>query len=138
MDIGEVAKRMGLPASTLRFYENKGLIKSAGRRGLRRWFAPAVLDQLALITLGQSAGLSLEEIGTMFSSGGQLRIDRKILVAKADQLDAQIKRMKAASRGLRHAAACKAPSHSECPTFQKLLKSAASGAIKRRWRDAKP
>ena len=41
MDITEVAKRSGVPASTLRFYEEKGLIASVGRRGLRRCSIPA-------------------------------------------------------------------------------------------------
>jgi hypothetical protein len=31
--------------------------------------------------------------------------------------------------GLRHAAACPAPSHLECPTFRRLMRAAASGAI---------
>ena len=38
MDITEVARRSGVPASTLRFYEEKGLVASIGRRGLRRGF----------------------------------------------------------------------------------------------------
>jgi len=45
LDIGEVADQCGLPASTLRFYEEKGLIKSIGRRGLRRVFAGQVLER---------------------------------------------------------------------------------------------
>ena len=40
MDIAEVAKRSGMPASALRYYEEKGLIESTGRAGLRRTFAP--------------------------------------------------------------------------------------------------
>ena len=52
MDINEVATRSGVPASTLRFYEEKGLIASVGRRGLRRVFEPKVLERLALIALG--------------------------------------------------------------------------------------
>lgn len=40
--------------------------------------------------------------------------------------------------GLRHAAACPAPSHAECPTFKKLLKAAASGAIGKRAKITKP
>ena len=56
MDIAEVAKRSGLRASTLRYYEEKGLIQSVGQPGERRRFAPGVMDQLALIALGQSAG----------------------------------------------------------------------------------
>jgi DNA-binding transcriptional MerR regulator len=44
LDIAEVAQRSGIPASTLRFYEEKGLIASSGRRGLRRLFDAGVLD----------------------------------------------------------------------------------------------
>ncbi len=132
MDIAEVAKKTGMPASTLRFYEEKGLISSVGRQGLRRRFAPGVLDQLALIALGRAAGLSLEEIGSMFSPDGQPSIDRGLLSAKADEIDATVKRLKAMSNGLRHAAVCKAPNHSECPSFQRLLRAAASGALEQR------
>jgi DNA-binding transcriptional MerR regulator len=132
MDIAEVAKQSGVPASALRYYEDKGLIASVGRQGLRRRFAPAVLDQLALIALGQAAGFSLDEIGAMFAPDGRPSIDRRLLAAKADELDATIKRLKAMSNGLRHAAACPAPSHAECPTFRRLLKAAAAGSLQRR------
>jgi MerR family redox-sensitive transcriptional activator SoxR len=67
MDIAEVAKRSGLRASTLRYYEERGLIASVGRQGLRRTFEPRVLDQLALISLGQVAGFSLDEIAEMLT-----------------------------------------------------------------------
>ena len=83
MDIAEVAKKSGLPASALRYYEEKGLITSAGRQGLRRTFAPGVLDQLALIALGQAAGFSLDDIGAMFSPDGQASIDRAMALARA-------------------------------------------------------
>jgi hypothetical protein len=74
----------------------------------------------------------LEEIGTMFSPDGRPSIDRRTLSAKADEIDAMIKRLKAMSNGLRHAAACRAPSHAECPSFQRLLRAAAAGALERR------
>ena len=127
MDISEVARRSGVPASTLRFYEEKGLIASVGRRGLRRVFGPGVLDRLALIALGRAGGFSLEEIAPMLE-----RIDRRRLAAKADQLDAEIRRLGAVRDGLRHAAVCPAPSHMECPTFRRLLRAAASGALGKR------
>jgi DNA-binding transcriptional MerR regulator len=129
MDITEVAKRSGVPASTLRFYEEKGLIASVGRRGLRRVFNPRVLERLALIALGQSAGLSLDEIARMFAPDGRPKIDRRLLAAKAEELDATIRRLGAVRDSLRHAANCPAPSHMECPTFRRLLKGAATGAI---------
>ena len=136
MDIAEVAQRSGVPASTLRFYEQKGLIASSGRRGLRRTFAPRVLERLAMIALGRAAGFSLEDIGRMFASDGQPRIDRVLLAAKADELDRTVRKLTAMRDGLRHAAACPAPSHLECPTFRRLMRAAESGAIGDRRRRA--
>ncbi|USR37567.1 helix-turn-helix domain-containing protein [Ectopseudomonas hydrolytica] len=129
LDIGEVAQRAGMPASTLRYYEEKGLIASVGRRGLRRLFDEQVLERLALIGLGRAAGLSLDEIALMFAPDGQPRIDRQMLAAKANELDRTIRKLSAMRDGLRHAAACPAPSHMECPTFRRLLHAAASNAI---------
>lgn len=129
MDIAEVARRAGVAASTLRFYEEKGLIASVGRQGLRRRFDPGVLDRLAFIALGQTAGFSLSEIGAMIAADGKPRLDRKVLAAKADEIDAMVTRLQAMSNGLRHAARCPAPSHAECPTFQRLLRAAGSGAV---------
>src|SRR5512145_101568 len=128
MDIAEVAKRSGVPASTLRFYEEKGLIASVGRQGLRRVFNPSVLERLALIALGRSAGFSLDEIAGMFAADGRPRIDRGMLAAKARELNATIRRLTAMRDGLRHAAVCPAPSHLECPTFRRLLREAAARA----------
>ena len=131
IDISEVAKRSGVPASALRFYEEKGLIAAIGRRGLRRLFVPGVLERLALIGLGRAAGFSLDEIALMFAAdGGRPRIDRTMLASKADELDRTVRKLSAMRDGLRHAAACPAASHLECPTFRRLLRAAASGAIR--------
>lgn len=129
MDIGDVARRAGVPVSTLRFYEQKGLIASTGRRGLRRLFDPGVLDRLALIALARTAGFSLDEIARMFAPGAQPLFDRQMLADKADELDATIRRLTAMRDGLRHAVACPAPTHMECPTFRRFLDAAASGAL---------
>ena len=130
LDIGQVALRSGLAASTLRFYEQMGLIASIGRRGLRRQFDARVLERLAVISLGRAAGFSLEQIGQMFAPDGRLRINRKLLAAKADELEARIRQLSAMRNGLRHAAVCPAPSHMQCPTFRRLLRAAASGAMR--------
>lgn len=130
LDIAEVARSAGIPASTLRYYEEKGLIRSIGRRGLRRMFDARVLERLALIAVGRAAGFSLEEIARMFAPDGKPRIDRELLAAKAAELDATIRKLTAMRDGLRHAAACSAPSHMECPSFRRLVKAAASGVIR--------
>ena len=131
LDISEVARRSGIPASALRYYERRGLIRSLDGGGVRRKFAPQVLDQLALVALGQAAGFSLDEIRAMFTPQGA-KIDRAMLSAKADEIDRMVKRLKAMSDGLRHAAACPAKDHAQCPSFRRLLKAASSGALERR------
>lgn len=129
LDITEVAQRSGLTASALRYYDEKGLIASTGRRGLRRLFDERVLERLALIALGRAAGFSLDEIAAMFAADGRPDIDRRMLTAKADEIDRTIRGLTAMRDGLRHAAVCPAPSHMECPTFRRILGAAASGAI---------
>jgi len=125
LDITAVAKQSGVPASALRYYEEKGLIASVGRRGLRRLFDVAVLERLALIALGQAAGFSLDEIAGMFTSDGRPNIERKALAAQADKLDRTIQKLRSMRDGLRHAAVCPAPSHLECPSFRRLMQAAA-------------
>ena len=130
--IGEVARRSGFSVSTLRYYEDKGLIASVGRLGLHRQFDSKVLQQLTLISLGRSAGFTLDEIAAMFGSDGEPRIDRAALLAKADELDHTIKRLTSMRDGLRHTAACTAANHLACPTFQKILRvTAARGPAQR-------
>lgn len=131
MDIAEVAKQAGVPASTLRYYEEQGLIRSVGRVGLRRRFDGGVLERLALIALGRAAGFSLGEIKAMFAPDGRARIDRARLAAKADELDGTIHKLTAMRDSLRHAAACPAPSHLECATFRRLLRAAIVGQRRR-------
>jgi len=129
MDITEAARRSGLPASTIRFYEAKGLVASVGRRGLRRLFGADVLERLALVSLGRAAGFSLDEIAGMFAVEGRPRIDRQRLAAKAKELDRRIRRLTAMRDGLQHAALCPAKSHLECPTFRRILGAAAAGTL---------
>ena len=109
--------------------KEKKLIASIGRRGLRRLFDPNVLERLALIALGRASGFSLDEIALMFWADGRPRIDRRMLAAKADEIDRTIRQLQALRRSLRHAAACPAPSHMECPTFRRLLRAAAAGTL---------
>ena len=97
-DISEVAKQSGVPASTLRYYEEKGLIASNGRRGLKRTFDPGVFEKLGLIALGRAAGFTLDEIAAMMSPDGP-RIDRKRLIEKADELDEKIRQLTAMRDG---------------------------------------
>lgn len=127
LDIAEVSRRTGIPSSTLRYYEEMGLIASIGRRGLRRLFDPTILERLALISLGRTAGFALSEIAGMLTPDGLPRMDRDRLDAKADELDRTIQRLTAIRDGLRHAARCPAPRPMECPTFRRAVRLAGAG-----------
>ncbi|GHB31368.1 MerR family transcriptional regulator [Pseudovibrio japonicus] len=123
LDIGEITERSGVKPSTLRYYEEVGLIHSVCRHGLRRQYESQILTRLALITLAKTGGFSLTEIAGMFSEGGQLQIPRDQIRERADLIDQQIKELATLRDALRHVADCPAPSHMECPSFQRLLKT---------------
>ncbi|MDM7851992.1 helix-turn-helix domain-containing protein [Pseudochrobactrum kiredjianiae] len=124
LDIGVLAERSGVPPSTLRYYEEIGLIDSFSRHGLRRQYAPEVLQQLALISLGKMAGFPLSEMKGMFGKDGTADLPRHALHQRADQLDIQIRQLATLSKALRHVAECDAESHMQCPKFRRLMKAA--------------
>ena len=62
LSIGEVAKRIGLRTSAIRYYESAGLIPEGQRRGGKRVYDLSILDHLALIELAKTAGFTLAEI----------------------------------------------------------------------------
>ena len=69
MKIGELAKRTGLAASTIRFYESKGLLKSVDRlsNGYRA-YPPEAASVLAIIMNAQQTGFTLDEIKSILSA----------------------------------------------------------------------
>lgn len=121
IDIGVLSKVSAIPTSTLRYYEELGLIHPVSRHGLRRQYSEDTLLQLALISLGKAAGFSLKEIHGMFDQNHNPNLPRATLHQRADELDRHIQNLTTLSRLLRHVAECPAPSHLECPRFRKLL-----------------
>ncbi|WP_085116698.1 helix-turn-helix domain-containing protein [Serratia proteamaculans] len=131
LDIGEVSAKSGIKPSALRYYEEAGLISSISRHGLRRQFPHEVLLRLKLISMGKSAGFSLEEIAGMFGRNGMPDLPRVVLHQKADEIDCQIHKLAALRDTLRHVADCPASSHMECSTFRRLVEVAGKSGIKR-------
>ena len=121
LDISELAKHSGVPASTLRYYEEIGLIRAVGRKGIKRVFTANVMDRLTLIGLGRRAGFKLREIAALMGQRCTPRLSHDALRARADALDQQISELQRMRDGLRHAANCTAPSHLECPKFRRIL-----------------
>lgn len=130
LDIGVVAAHTGLAPSALRYYEQRGLIASAGRNGLRRVYDADVLDRLALIGCAREAGFGIAEIARFLAAGpGDSDSDsndngdlRGRMAAKADELDVLIARLVRMRAGLRHAADCDHEPLVACPEFKALLR----------------
>ncbi|HEY4434238.1 MAG TPA: redox-sensitive transcriptional activator SoxR [Candidatus Cybelea sp.] len=77
LTVGEIAKRSGLPVSTIHFWERKGLIRSTRSDGNQRRFARAELRRLAVVKIGQRAGIPLAEIRDVLDT---LPADRAVSV----------------------------------------------------------
>ena len=134
IDIAELARQTGLRASALRYYEEKGLIVSSGRRGLKRLFDPGVRQRLSLIVLGQAAGFSLDELAVLLApqgpDTGPVAIDKTQLRARADELGRRIEALSRMREGLLHASACAAPSLMECPKFLRIVSRVGRPGLK--------
>lgn len=125
IDISELSQQTGLPASTLRYYEQRSLISAIGRKGIRRLFHINVIERLALVALGRSAGFSLSEIAAFLLSDHSSPVDRDTLRAKTNEIDHQIHMLQQVRDGLHHVANCPTPNHLRCPRFQKMMRIAA-------------
>ncbi len=68
LSIGEVARRAGVRASTIRYYEEVGLLSEPERVGGKRRYDEEVLRHLALIKAAKRAGFTIAEIRTLFYS----------------------------------------------------------------------
>jgi DNA-binding transcriptional MerR regulator len=114
LDIAEVARRSGLAASTLRFYERKGLVEPDARIGLRRAYRPGVLRRLAHIQAARAAGFTLRQIAEILSERPADAALRRVLADRAREVDAQIERLAAIRDSLRHAVRCRHQPLSSC------------------------
>ena len=99
--IGEVARRAGVRPSTLRFYEDAGLLEAPPRVNKRGRYDPSVLHRLTVIQLAQQAGFSLAEIRTLFygfpegtPAGSRWRAMAQRKLAEVDDLIARAHGMK--------------------------------------------
>jgi MerR family transcriptional regulator, redox-sensitive transcriptional activator SoxR len=143
LTIGEAAKRSGVAASALRFYEERGLISSERAGSGHRRFPRPVLRRIAFIVFAQRIGLSLDEIGaelaklppdraptrrdwSRLSSGWTGRIDERI---------AELERLKT---GLTECIGCGCLSLDRCTLANPNDRAAGFGPGPRYWVGDKP
>ena len=74
LTISEVSRRSGVAASALRFYEEKGLIRSERAGSGHRRYPRAVLRRIAFIVFAQRIGMTLEEVAAEMSKLPESRI----------------------------------------------------------------
>jgi DNA-binding transcriptional MerR regulator len=121
--IDEVARRFGVQASALRYYERRGLLQPTARRAGRRWYGRAEQRRLAIIGFWQQSGLmSLEDIAAILDGQERSRGWKQVVADRRAALDAQIERMTAARDYLEHLVTCpREHSLDGCPYFEEAI-----------------
>jgi len=101
--IDEVARRLGLRASAIRYYEERGLLRPSARRAGRRWYSPADIRRLAIIGYWQRTGqMSLDEIGEILAGPAAIRGWAQIVQERIEALRLQAEQVNAAREHLEH------------------------------------
>jgi DNA-binding transcriptional MerR regulator len=121
MTIGAIAARAGRRPSSIRYYEQIGLLPQPDRVSGRRVYGPDTVRTLAVIETGQRAGLTLDEIRDLLSApdGGQAAVERlrEVAVRKLPEVRELIERTEIVRDWLEAAARCECPTLEDCPLF---------------------
>lgn len=116
LDIGEVARHAAIRPSTLRYYEQLGLLAPADRAGGRRRYDESVLRRLEVIAFAKEAGFTLGQIGDLLSGPGHAIEGRRALTRrKLEEVNARIARAEAMRTLLEASLACDCRALEECP-----------------------
>jgi len=125
LSIGELSERTGVPATTLRYYDELGLVRPAARAaGQRRYAASAVRD-VGLILFFREIGFSLTEIGRFI--GGERQYRRDMIDHKLAELAEQQHRIEVARTALEHGRQCPASEPMKCTRFWSIIEGRMRG-----------
>jgi MerR family redox-sensitive transcriptional activator SoxR len=138
LPISEVARRSGVAASALRFYEERGLIKSERAGSGHRRYPRAVLRRIAFIVFAQRMGLTLEEVGAELAKLPENRVPESSDWAnlsdswtrRIDERIAELERLRA---GLTRCIGCGCLSLEQCSFANPGDRAARLGAGPRYW-----
>ena len=121
MTIGAVAALAGKRPSSIRYYEQIGLLPPAARASGRRVYGADTVRSLAVIETGQRAGLTLDEIKALLSASpddkAAIERLREMAASRLPQIKALIERTEIVAGWLESAARCECPSLDQCPLF---------------------
>lgn len=116
--IGELARRVGIEASALRYYEEIGLLPPPPRVSGQRRYTPDYLDTIRLIQVGKAAGFRLDEIQTLVcglpDTAGLSERWKAMAGRKLAEIDALIEQAQDMKRLIELALLCNCTSLNEC------------------------
>ena len=122
LTIGEVARRAGVAASQIRYYERIELLPKPERVGGQRRYDTDVLGKLGFIGVAQGAGFKLSEIKELIegvdSSTGMAEQMRALSARKLDEVEALLARTRAMKGWLEVAQQCGCATPAECALFE--------------------
>jgi DNA-binding transcriptional MerR regulator len=124
LTIGELARRAGVAASALRYWEEVGLLPAPARISGQRRYPESAVAQVGVILLRRDAGFSLAEQKALAASRGEWR---RIHRRKLAELDEQIAKAQAAREAIEHALRCPHEDILECPNFGSLVTARLAG-----------
>jgi MerR family transcriptional regulator, copper efflux regulator len=120
--IDEVARRFGIRASTIRYYEERGLLNPASRHSGRRWYGPPQLRRLAIIRDWQELGLMrLDDIGAILDGPERTGRWGALIEEHLRALRSRIERMEAARDFLEHVTSHHDAAPDGCPRYETLI-----------------
>ena len=126
--IGELSERTGVPATTLRYYDELGLVRPAARAAGRRRYAASAVRVVGVIVFFREIGFSLAEIERFIAGERQGRremIDHKL--AELAELAEQQHRIEAARIALEHGRQCPAGEPMQCSRFWSIIEGRLRG-----------
>jgi DNA-binding transcriptional MerR regulator len=115
LTIGEVSRSAGVAATTLRYYEQIGLLTPPARIGGRRCYDHSVLQRLEVIRLCKTAGFTLEDIAGLFADDAPGRpASRALAQAKLAEIAARVEELGKAAQIIEWGMQCTCPSIDDC------------------------
>jgi MerR family redox-sensitive transcriptional activator SoxR len=136
--ISETARRSGVAASALRYYEERGLISAEREAGGQRRYPRPVLRRIAFIVFAQRVGLTLDEIAAELAKlppqGVPTRRDWSRLSSTwSERIDARIAELERLRDGLTECIGCGCLSLDRCKLANPDDRAARLGAGPRYW-----
>ena len=117
LTIGELARRSGVTASALRYYEELGLLPPPARISGQRRYPESASRLVAAILLYSDAGFTLAEQKALIAPRDGTPGWRQLAQRKVAELDEQIAKAQAAREAIRHGLRCPHEDITQCPNF---------------------